>query len=238
MSAVLGGKRPAPWLVRAARVAAAVCALLGAFAPAFADRGPAPGAAHAAHAGEADGRPAVQTVLVFGDSLSAGYGLRASEAWPSLLQARLGAGFKVVNASVSGETTAGGLTRLPAALAEHQPRLLVLELGGNDGLRGLPLAAAEKNLAAMIDLGQRAGAKVLLVSVRLPPNLGGAYTGRFQAMYERLAAAWHLPAPPFLLEGMADKRELFQADQIHPVASAQPTLAGNVYPALLALARR
>ena len=187
-----------------------------------------------------DARPdsGPRLVLVFGDSLSAGYGLRLSESWPSLLQARLGEHFRVVNASVSGETTAGGLTRLPAALTEHAPALVVLELGGNDGLRGLPLSLAEKNLAAMIELSQAAGAKVLLLSIQLPPNLGESYTGKFQAMFVSLAKTFHLPAPPFLLEGMADKRELFQADQIHPVASAQPRLMENVYPALLALARR
>jgi acyl-CoA thioesterase-1 len=178
-----------------------------------------------------------KTVLVFGDSLSAGYGLRQGEAWPALLQARLGAGFKVVNASVSGETTAGGLTRLPAALLEHRPAIVILELGGNDGLRGLPLDLAEKNLAAMIERAQGAGAKVLLVSLQLPPNLGERYTGQFQALFGALARRYHLPAPPFLLEGVADKRELFQGDQIHPVASAQPQLVDNVYPALVDLAR-
>lgn len=178
-----------------------------------------------------------KALLVFGDSLAAGYGIRVSEAWPTLLQARLGERFKVVNASVSGETTAGGLTRLPAALAEHHPAIVILELGGNDGLRGLPLEAAERNLGAMIELAQGAGAKVLLVSLQLPPNLGERYTGQFQALFGTLARRYHLPAPPFLLEGVADQRELFQADQIHPVASAQPRLLDNVYPALLGLAR-
>jgi acyl-CoA thioesterase-1 len=196
--------------------------------------GDTPAAGAPAPSGVADPR---KTLLVFGDSLSAGYGLRVAEAWPTLLQARLGERFRVVNASVSGETTAGGLTRLPAALAEHRPAIVLLELGGNDGLRGLPLEAAGKNLAAMIELAQAAGAKVLLVSLQLPPNLGERYTGQFQALFGTLAQRYHLPAPPFLLEGVADQRELFQGDQIHPVASAQPRLLDKVYPALLELAR-
>ena len=197
----------------------------------------APAVVEAAAPAAALGPDLRKAVLVFGDSLSAGYGIRVSEAWPTLLQARLGEGFKVVNASVSGETTAGGLTRLPAALKEHRPALVILELGGNDGLRGLPLDLAEKNLAAMIELAQAAGSRVLLLSLQLPPNLGERYTGQFQALFGGLARRYHLPAPPFLLEGVADKRELFQADQIHPVASAQPQLVDNVYPALRDLAR-
>lgn len=176
-------------------------------------------------------------MLVFGDSLSAGYGLKASESWPALLQQRVGARYQVVNASQSGETTAGGLTRLPAALARHHPAVVVLELGGNDGLRGLPLELVEKNLARMIELSKAAGAKVLLVAMRLPPNLGEAYTGRFQKLFLSLGRAYRLPPPPFLLEHVADRRELFQADQIHPGASAQPQLLENVYPALEAVAR-
>lgn len=176
-------------------------------------------------------------VLVFGDSLSAGYGLKASESWPALLQQRVGARFRIVNASQSGETTAGGLTRLPAALEQYHPAVVVLELGGNDGLRGLPLDSVEKNLAKMIDLSQAAGAKVLLVAMRLPPNLGEAYTGRFERLFPSLARGHRLPPPPFLLEHVADHRELFQPDQIHPVASAQPQLMENVYPSLQAVAR-
>jgi acyl-CoA thioesterase-1 len=198
---------------------------------------PSKAAAVAAAPAAGPARAQRRTVLVFGDSLSAGYGLRLREAWPSLLQERLGQGFQVINASVSGETTAGGLTRLPGALREHAPAIVILELGANDGLRGLPLPAAEKNLAAMIEAAQAAGAKVLLVSMHLPPNLGAAYTARFFALFEALARRYHLPAPPFLLEGVADQRELFQADQIHPVASAQPQLVDNVYPALVQLAR-
>ncbi|QNM96067.1 arylesterase [Chitinimonas koreensis] len=174
-------------------------------------------------------------LLVFGDSLSAGYGLRAEEAWPALLQQRLGEGWKVVNASQSGETTAGGLTRLPAALKAHKPDVLLIELGANDGLRGLPVEAARGNLAAMIEQGRRAGAQVALVAVRLPPNFGGPYTRRFDALFAELAKQYKLPQPPFLLDGIADKPELFQADQLHPVAGAQARLVDNVWPALAPL---
>src|SRR5262249_32722213 len=141
-----------------------------------------------------------KVVLIFGDSLSAGYGLKPDESWPSLLQARLDGRYKVVNASVSGETTAGGLTRLPVALRVHKPAIVVLELGGNDGLRGLPLTEMEKNLAAMIEMSQSAGARVLLVGMQLPPNFGETYTDGFRAIYPALAHRFHLPAPPFLLE--------------------------------------
>jgi acyl-CoA thioesterase-1 len=183
----------------------------------------------------AENKPPV--VLVFGDSLSAGHGMRANESWPSLLQARLGERIKVVNASVSGETSGGGLTRLPAALKEHKPALVVLELGGNDGLRGLPMDLLEKNLASMIEMVQNTGAKVLLISMKLPPNFGEEYINRFHALYATLARRYHLTAPPFLLEGFEDHLELFQSDQIHPTAAAQPRLLDNVYPALAPLVK-
>jgi acyl-CoA thioesterase-1 len=177
-----------------------------------------------------------RVVLVYGDSLSAGYGMRAEESWPSLLQQRLGKGYKVVNASVSGETSAGGLTRLPSALREHRPSLVVLELGGNDGLRGLPLEALEKNLAAMIDECRKAGAKVLLLGIELPPNFGPSYVEKFRAVFPSVAARFHLPPPPPLLEGFSDRAQ-FQADQIHPTAQAEPRLLENVWPAISRLAR-
>jgi acyl-CoA thioesterase-1 len=175
-----------------------------------------------------------KTILVFGDSLSAGYGLKSGEAWPNLLQARLGDRWRVVNASVSGETTAGGLTRLPAALAEHKPAIVVVELGANDGLRGLPVAAAKQNLASIIEQSRQHGAKTILISMRLPPNFGAAYTNKFAAMYDELASQYRLAKPPFLLDGMADQPALFQADQLHPVAAAQPRLLDNVWPAVQA----
>jgi acyl-CoA thioesterase-1 len=158
--------------------------------------------------------------------------MRANESWPSLLQARLAERAKVVNASVSGETSGGGLTRLPAALREHKPAVVMLELGGNDGLRGLPMDLLEKNLASMIEMSQNAGAKVLLVSMKLPPNFGDDYIRRFHGLYGALARRYHLSAPPFLLEGFEDHLDLFQSDQIHPTAAAQPRLVDNVYPAL------
>jgi acyl-CoA thioesterase-1 len=173
--------------------------------------------------------------MVFGDSLSAGYGLQNGEAWPNLLQQRLGPRWQVVNASVSGETTAGGLTRLPAALAEHRPAIVVVELGANDGLRGLPVAAAKQNLARMIELSREAGARTVLVSMRLPPNFGAAYTDKFAAMFDALAKQYKLPPPPFLLDHIADQSARFQTDQLHPIASAQSQLLDNVWPALQAV---
>ena len=172
------------------------------------------------------------TLLVFGDSLSAGYGLRAEEAWPVLLQQKLGPQWHVVNASVSGETTGGGLTRLPAALAAHHPRVVLIELGANDGLRGLPIAEARANLAAMIEKAQASGARPMLIAIRLPPNFGAAYTTKFAAMFDQLAEQYKLPKPPFLLDRMADKPDLFQPDQLHPIAQAEPMLLDNVMVAL------
>lgn len=176
-----------------------------------------------------------KTVLIMGDSLSAGYGIRLEQSWPALLQQRLGDKWRVVNASQSGETTAGGLTRLPAALQAHKPAVVVIELGPNDGLRGLPVAVAQKNLGQMIAQAQAARAKVLLVAMLLPPNFGGEYTSQFADMFPALAKQYKLPMPPFLLAGIADKPELFQADQLHPIASAQPRVLENVWPALKGL---
>jgi acyl-CoA thioesterase-1 len=176
-------------------------------------------------------------VLVFGDSLSEGYGIRQSEAWPSLLQTRLGDRCRVVNASVSGETTAGGRTRFPAALRKHQPSAVVLQLGANDALRGLPFGVAEKNLAAMIEEAQGAGAQVLLVGIGLPPNFGEQYTTDFRELFPRLAKRFHLPPPPVLLAGLEDRRDLFQPDQLHPTAAAQPRILDNVYPSIEPLTR-
>ncbi|PHV10859.1 arylesterase [Chitinimonas sp. BJB300] len=173
-----------------------------------------------------------KTLLVFGDSLSAGYGMTLRQAWPNLLQNRLGNNWRVVNASQSGETTAGGLTRLGATLKQHKPTIVLLELGANDGLRGLPVDAARKNLAAMIEQSQAIGARVALIGVQLPPNFGGPYTTKFAAMYGELARQYKLPPPPFLLEGIADKPALFQADQLHPIPAAQPQLLDNIWPAL------
>ncbi len=166
-------------------------------------------------------------LLVFGDSLSAGFGLPASAAWPSLLQQELRKqklDWRVVNASVSGETTAGGVTRLPAALSRHKPRKVILELGPNDGLRGLPLADMEKNLARMIRMIQTSGAGVHLIGMRIPTNYGADYTGKFAAVYERLAREHRTGFTPFLLAPIIHRPDLFQADGVHPTAQAQPLL--------------
>ena len=172
------------------------------------------------------------TILVWGDSLSAGYGLRPGEAWPTLLQTRLeqqGFRHRVVNASVSGETSSGGRSRLPAALAEHRPEILILELGANDGLRGLRPALLADNLHAMIAAAHAAGARVLLVGMQMPPNYGPAYTRRFAQAFDEVAAAEKVAFVPFLLDGFADQPEHFQADGIHPNAAAQPRILDTVW---------
>lgn len=172
------------------------------------------------------------TVLVWGDSLSAGYGLRPHQAWPALLEKRIADAklpHKVVNASISGETTAGGRARLPAALQLHHPSLVIIELGANDGLRGLPVPAMNDNLQAMIDASREAGAKVLLVGMRMPPNYGPDYTRRFEKTYRDLARANKLRLVPFMMEGFADKRSYFQADGIHPIADAQPLILDSIW---------
>jgi acyl-CoA thioesterase-1 len=176
-----------------------------------------------------------KTILVFGDSLSAAYGIAAKRGWVALLAERLQGerpDYSVVNASISGETTAGGVSRLPRALAQYKPAVVILELGANDGLRGLPVAEMKKNLAAMIGLSRKAGAKVLLVGMRIPPNYGPEYTREFDAAFADLARARKLARAPFLLEGMADDLRLFQPDRIHPTEEAQPILLENVWKAL------
>lgn len=173
-----------------------------------------------------------RTLLVFGDSLSAAYGLQTDQGWAALLQSRLrseGYGYAVVNASVSGETTAGGRSRLPRALEQHRPELVVLELGANDGLRGLPLKDAKANLQAMILAAQRAGAKVLLVGILIPPNYGPKYTDGFAQMYKDLATDLKLPFVPFLLDGVALNPQLMQEDGYHPKAEGEPRVLENVW---------
>jgi acyl-CoA thioesterase I len=175
-------------------------------------------------------------ILVFGDSVSAGYGLtRVEQGWVALLQTRLRQQeyvYQVVNASVSGETTAGGLARLPRALTLHQPRIVILELGGNDGLRALPIAQMRTNLARMVDLASAAGAKVLLLGMRIPPNYGPDYTEQFRSSYSDLARDKKLPLVPFLLNDIALTPDLMQADGIHPNELGQPRLLDNVWPVL------
>jgi len=187
-------------------------------------------------------RAEVPVILVFGDSISAGYGLaRVEQGWVALLQTRLKDqeyGYQVVNASVSGETTAGGLARLPRALMLHQPKIVILELGGNDGLRALPIAQMRANLARMVDLASAAGAKVLLLGMRMPPNYGPDYTEQFRLCYADLARDKKLPLVPFLLNDIALSPDLVQADGIHPNEQGQPKLLANVWPSLLPLLHR
>lgn len=168
------------------------------------------------------------TILVFGDSLSAGYGLPQKRGYVTLLQYELGSKHKVVNASLSGETTNGGLTRLPAALKQHQPQIVVLELGANDGLRGLPLSTMRDNLAQMIELARQQGAKPVLVGVPLPPNYGQQYTAKFRGVYDELAQRYHLPYAPSLLDGFEKDRSAFQADGLHPAAGVQQLMSNAV----------
>ena len=181
-------------------------------------------------------------ILVFGDSISAGYGLaRVDQGWAALLQTRLkeqGYGYQVVNASVSGETTAGGLARLPRALQVHQPGIVLLELGGNDGLRALPIAQMRANLGRMVDLARAAGAKVLLLGMRMPPNYGPDFTEQFRLCYVDLARDEKLPLVPFLLQEIALTPALMQADGIHPNALGQPKLLDNIWPSLKPLLHR
>lgn len=179
------------------------------------------------------GASASPVVLVHGDSLSAAYGLAAGQGWVRLLQDRCRC--TVINASQSGETTAGGLTRLPPLLRQHKPDVLVLELGANDGLRALPLDLAERNLAAMIALGQQSGARVLLVGTEMPPNMGSAYAELYRSIFARLAERHALPRPPFLLAGFGSDLAAFQADGLHPVARMQPRMLDNVWPSLAPL---
>jgi acyl-CoA thioesterase-1 len=181
------------------------------------------------------------TLLVFGDSISAGYGIRVNQGWVALLQAKLtreGYGYQVINASISGETTAGGLARLPRALALHHPQVVVLELGGNDGLRALPIAQMRDNLRQMCALARAAGARVLLLGMRIPPNYGPDYTEQFRKVYADLARADKLPLVPFLLDNIALNPDLMQADGFHPNTQGQPKLLDNVWPELEGLLRQ
>ena len=180
-------------------------------------------------------------ILVLGDSISAGFGLaHLDQGWVALLQTRLKDQeyvYHVVNASVSGETTAGGLARLPRALTLHQPQIVILELGGNDGLRALPVAQMRANLVRMVDLATAAGAKVLLLGMRMPPNYGADFTEQFRLAYSDLARDKKLPLVPFLLNDIALHPNLMQADGIHPNELGQPKLLDNVWPSLKPLLR-
>jgi len=175
------------------------------------------------------------TILVLGDSLSAGFGVKVDATWVALLEQRLtrqGYGYRVVNASISGETTGGARSRLPRALELHNPAVVVIELGGNDGLRGLPLKQVRGNFEYLIETSQAAQAKVVLVGMRMPPNYGAEYANSFHALYGELAKKYDVPLVDFFLDGVALDESLMQDDGIHPNAAAQPKLLDNLWPAL------
>jgi acyl-CoA thioesterase-1 len=173
-------------------------------------------------------------ILVMGDSLSAGYGIDIQKGWVNLLEKEITDkhAVQIINASVSGETSSGGNSRLPALLAEHEPDIVILELGGNDGLRGQPLKLLEKNLQAMIDASKKIEAKVLLAGMQIPPNYGARYSNQFKELYPKLATQNQLGLIPFLLEGIGGNETLIQRDGIHPTAEAQPIIVKNVLPEL------
>ena len=179
-----------------------------------------------------------RTILVLGDSLSAEYGLKRGTGWVALLEGRLAAekiAAGVINASLSGDTTSGGRSRLPALLAQHKPDVVVIELGGNDALRGLPLAMTEDNLSRMTQAAQKGGARVLLVGMQVPPNYGSDYSRRFAGLFTTVAKNHKAALVPFLLKGVADSDDpvrMFQPDRIHPLSAAHPQMLANVWPEL------
>jgi acyl-CoA thioesterase-1 len=186
----------------------------------------------------ANATPSRAPVLVLGDSISAAYGMDLEQGWVALVADRLqrgGNGPEIINASISGDTSAGGLRRLPALLAEHQPQLLVIELGGNDGLRGYPTGKLRDNLAAMARLGLDAGAEVLILPMEIPPNYGPRYTGAFRQAFRDAAEASGARLGPFILQDIATRTELMQADGIHPTQEAQPLIAERLVPVLASL---
>lgn len=176
---------------------------------------------------------AQHTLLVLGDSISAAYGMDLEQGWVTLMDRRLAAersGWQVVNASISGDTTDGGLRRLPQLLESHQPAIVLIELGGNDGLRGFPIQRMRDNLSAMVQQAQARGAQVALLSMAIPPNFGKRYTDLFTASFEHVAESTGATLVPFILDGIATDSQLMQADGIHPTAAAQPMIVDNVYP--------
>lgn len=181
------------------------------------------------------------TILVYGDSLSAGHGLPSGGDWASLLAGRLreaGLNYKVANASISGETTVGGKNRIAGSLKQHRPDVVILALGANDGLRGGNLDEMRANLEAIVDASRRSGARVLLVGMRLPPNYGAAYTEKFRKVYGEVAANRKVPLVPFLFEGFAEKHAYFLPDTVHPAAEAQPIILDTVWKGLKPLLRK
>jgi len=184
---------------------------------------------------------AERTLLVFGDSLSAAHGLSVDQGWVHLLEERIAKvrpGWRVVNASVSGETTAGGVRRLPGDLQRHKPDIVLIELGGNDALRGQPVAEIRKNLQTMVRQCLEAHAQPVLVGLMIPPNYGTDYPVEFRDAFRKVAERDKVPLVPFLLKGLAERRDLFQADQVHPTAAAQPMMLDNVWPVVEPLLRK
>ena len=191
----------------------------------------------------AAGTPAAgaPTILVLGDSISAAYGLAQGQGWVELLQKRLaseGLPYRVVNASISGDTTAGGRTRIGGALQAHRPDIVIIELGGNDGLRGAALGPVRANLEFIVDAAQKAGAQALIVGMQVPPNYGASYVRQFAALFGDVAKSRNAGYVPFLLQGFAEKPELFQPDRIHPTAQAQPLMVETIWQELAKLVRR
>lgn len=179
-----------------------------------------------------------QTILVLGDSISAGFGIKKEEGWVALLSKKLQQEqlqYSLINVSISGETTSGGANRLDKLLQKHQPKLIILELGGNDGLRGTSLKLMNQNLSYMINLSREKGAEVLLLGMRIPPNYGQIYSERFAKQYSLIATKFNVKLVPFLLTGIAGHQGMMQADGIHPTKNAQPIMVKNVWPELLAI---
>ena len=175
---------------------------------------------------------ATQTILVWGDSLSAAYGIPVEKGWVNLMQKKLGEEFEVINGSISGETTQGGLSRLPIALKNHKPDVVILELGANDGLRGISPQVTKSNLQQMIEQSQQAKAEVMLLGMKIPPNYGAAYSKVFEAQFEQLAKEYELTFIPFFLENVIEKLELLQEDELHPTSEAQPILLDALLPSI------
>jgi len=180
-------------------------------------------------------------ILIYGDSLSAAYGIPQQQGWAALLKEKLNhenLSFDVINASISGETTSGGLTRLARTLEQTKPQTIIIELGANDGLRGLPVKNMRDNLDAMIQLSKKSGVKVLLIGMKIPPNYGQKYTEEFSQTYIKLASQHKIPVVPFMLENVAAKPDLIQQDGLHPNALGQPIILGNIWPELQRLIKK
>ena len=224
----LGGSFKGGKLLRSKLLIALILLVLGFFGRAHAE----PSAASQTNSLKQGSQSHLPVLLVLGDSLSAEYGISRGEGWVNLLERRIndrGPTWQVFNASISGETTAGGLSRLPDLLQQKKPQLVIIELGANDALRGLALSSSEKNLRTMVQLSLKAKAKVLLLGMRIPSNYGATYSKQFASMYSTIATAENISLVPFFLKGVAEKPELFQADRLHPRAEAQTILLQNVW---------